>query len=112
MLYGVEMSAQSDLDEAAVVDLLGRDVVSTLGTEHLELVRTTARHHRQFAKNRDSYIERVVEDVQQYFHDCFIDTTWPACPVHPNHPMWFRSGWWLADGRPVAKLGELGALAK
>ena len=105
-----DMTTVSDLDEAEIVELLGRDVTSTLGTEHLDLVRSTARHHRQFTKDRDWYIESVVTDVQQYFHDCFIDTTWPACPVHPNHPMWFQAGWWLADGKPVARLGGLGAL--
>ena len=97
----------TDRDEEDVVCLLGRDVESTLGAEHLDVVRSAARHHRQFETDRDRYIERVVEDVQQYFHDCFIDTTWPACPAHPNHPMWFEGGWWIADGRPVARLGEL-----
>jgi hypothetical protein len=75
------MPAISDLDEAEVVERLGRDVISTLGPE-------------------------------QYFHDTFVDTTWPACPRHPNHPMWFGAGWWLADGRPLVRLGELGSLPK
>ena len=106
------MAAISDVDEADVVQRLGRDVVSTLGHEQLSVVRAKARHHRRFTDDPAWYVERVVEDVQQYFHDCFIDTTWPACPTHPNHPMWFGDGWWRADGQPVARLGELGSLLK
>src|SRR6185436_7970812 len=74
-------------DEEQLVALLGRDVGSTLGDEHLDVVRSKARHHRQFADSPVWYVERVVEDVQQYFHDCFIDTTWPTCPSHPNHQL-------------------------
>lgn len=106
------MGAVTDFDEAEVVELLGRDIIATLGSAHLDLVRSTARHNRQFAGDRDWYIERVVDDVQQCVHDCFIDTAWPACPAHPNHPMWFRAGCWVADGQRVAKLGELGRLLK
>jgi hypothetical protein len=106
------MGRVSDLDEAEIVDMLGRDVVATLGSAHLDVVRSTARHHRQFTDDRDWYLKRVVEDFQQYVHDCFIDTSWPACPVHPNHPMWFQGGWWIADGQRVAKLGGLGELLK
>lgn len=104
------MGLISDLGEVRIVELLGRDVVATLGPAHLDFVRSTARHHRQFTDDPDWYVERVVEDVQQYFHDCFIDTSWPACPAHPNHPMWFRGGWWVADGEGRAKLGELARL--
>ena len=103
------MSAISYADEAQLVDLLGKDVVSTLGHEHLHVVQSTARWHRQFIDDPAWYIERVVEEVQQHFHDCFIDTTWPACPHHANHPMWFQEGWWRADGEHVARLGELGS---
>ena len=48
-----DMTTVSDLDEEEIVELLGRDVTSTLGTEHLDLVRSTARHHRQFTTDRD-----------------------------------------------------------
>ena len=104
------MESISDLDEAHVVDLLGKDVAATLGPAHLAIVRTSARNNRRFAGDPSSYMERVVEDVQQYVHDCFIDTAWPACPAHPNHPMWFHAGWWVADGERRVRLGELGTL--
>jgi hypothetical protein len=53
--------------------------------------------------------EKLVNDVQQYFHDTFVDTTWPACPRHPRHPLWYRAGsWWcVEDGVAIAPLGDL-----
>jgi hypothetical protein len=102
----------TDADEARVADLVGRDVAATIGPGHLDMVMAEARHQRQFAEAVDAYIERVVEEVQQYIHDTRIDTTWPSCPNHPNHPMWFRDGWWCADGQPLARLGALSRLLK
>jgi hypothetical protein len=98
----------SDLDEDRVARLLAKDVASTIGPGHQDLIRSTASHHRQFADQDDGFVDRVVNDVQQFFHDTRIDTTWPACPSHPDHPMWCERGWWHADGEPVAPLGELG----
>ena len=53
--------------------------------------------------------EKVVNDVQQYFHDTFKDSTWPPCPRHGKHPLWYRNGsWWcVEDGVAIAKLGDL-----
>jgi hypothetical protein len=98
----------SDEDEAYLVDGLTRDVSSTLGGDHRELIRAEARDRRQFDDDCAGYFYMVVQNVQQHFHDCRVDITWPACPRHPNHPMWFENGMWCADGKPVAKLGELG----
>lgn len=106
------MSSVSDWDEADTIERLGRDVAATVGAAHLDQVRATGRRVRQFEQERDAYIERVVEEVQQHVHCCFIDTAWPACPLHPNHPMVFRFGWWVAHGRPVARLGELKAVVE
>ena len=52
---------------------------------------------------------RVVEDVQQFLHDTFVDTSWPLCPEHPNHPLWYSDGWWKCahTGRRLAPLGAL-----
>jgi hypothetical protein len=51
----------------------------------------------------------VVDDVQQWLHDAFVDTSWPTCPDHPNHPLWYSDGAWKCDesGRLVAPLGGL-----
>lgn len=34
------------------------------------------------------FLARVVENTQQWLHDTFLDTTWPRCPAHGNHPLW------------------------
>jgi hypothetical protein len=34
---------------------------------------------------------KLAEDVQQHLHDTFVHTTWPACPLHPQHPLWLDS---------------------
>jgi hypothetical protein len=97
----------TDQDEANVIALLERDVEATLGHGHGDVIRKETQNSRKYVTDPAYYVDKVVEDVQQYFHDCRIDITWPACPRHPNHPMWFENGMWTADGKPVAKLGEL-----
>lgn len=98
----------SALDEETVTRLLMKDVAATLGSSHRDHIRSTASDHRRLADHYGDFVDRVVNDVQQFFHDTRIDTTWPACPSHSNHPMWFEAGWWRADGEPVAPLGGLG----
>jgi hypothetical protein len=53
--------------------------------------------------------EKLAEDVQQEIHDTFVDTSWPACPRHGRHPLWYRDGAWYCDqlAAPVAALGAL-----
>ena len=34
------------------------------------------------------YAIKLAENVQQQLNDTFVHTTWPACPLHPQH----RSG--------------------
>jgi hypothetical protein len=96
-------------DEARVVSLLRADVQATIGPGHDEAIIEAAARRRLYADVPAQYVGDVVDDVQQYFHDAFVDTTWPACPDHPNHPLWFSDGWWhcerIAD--PVAPLGGL-----
>lgn len=92
------------------VALLTQDVVSTLGPAYAAVVTASATNIREFVDHDYEYfIQRVAEEVQQEFHDCFIDTTWPACPRHPNHPLWFHDGSWCCeqDGVAIARLGEL-----
>jgi len=53
-------------------------------------------------------IRQCIEEVQQYFQDTFVDTTWPACPVHPNHPLDVVEGAWRCPrGAFATPLGEL-----
>jgi hypothetical protein len=103
--------AISDTDEQTVVRLLLQDVQATIGIGYLPLVQESAAHVREYASpdQLDWYVGEVVDEVQQVIHDCFIDTTWPACPRHPNHPLWFDGSHWRCekDAVQIAKLGEL-----
>jgi hypothetical protein len=109
------MSVTNDDAERAVILIL-RDVTATIGVGQEEVVRFTASHHRQYCDDYDTYVGQVAEDVQQYFHDTYISSTWPTCPRHPNHPMWISSNsdglnWYCErDGEAIAKVGELGSI--
>src|SRR6266487_453697 len=58
---------------------------------------------------REDIAAYCIEEVQEYFQDTFVDTTWPACPRHPNHPLHFEGGYWHcpSDGAVIAPLGKL-----
>ncbi len=64
---------------------------------------------REKALDLYRFVEKVVEDVQQSLQDEFIDTTWPACPRHSNHPLNYVEGAWRCprNGAIVAPLGSL-----
>jgi hypothetical protein len=111
----VEIAAE---DEARAVALLSNDVEVTLGAGHADVIRSEASTRRTFFNepdtidvDSDEYLEKVAEEVQQYFHDCFVDTTWPECPFHRRHPLWLHHGSWTCEqlDAPVARLGELRA---
>lgn len=113
----------TEVDEA--VGLLARDLLTTLGSSQEHAVRRSAGNIRWLfdhntALNEDGepdqrdwdfayFMERLVEDVQQWLHDTFVDTTWPTCPRHGRHPLWLIDGSWKcdADDVVVARLGEL-----
>lgn len=101
----------SDTNRARIVQLLLRDIEATIGPGYEEVVSDDAARVASFVNDPVRYRDKLIEDVQQYFHDCFVDTTWPACPRHPNHPLWIRGEFWYCerDGEAIAKLGELGA---
>jgi hypothetical protein len=97
-------------DRARVVELLLRDVEATLGPGHEATVQEFATNLDEYTDDVRLYRDRLVEDVQQYFHDCFIDVTWPRCPRHPNHPLWLHEDSWCCerDDAAIAELGGLG----
>lgn len=102
----VDWPLATEEDEERVVALLTPDVVRTLGEAYTDLVRRNASRLREFVEVHE-YFWRVVNDVQQQIHDEFIDTTWPRCPRHGNHPLWFRDeGWWCGE-EMIARIGEL-----
>jgi hypothetical protein len=99
----------TDSDQERVVRLLSQDLKATIGPGHEGLAVENASRLREFVDEPEHYVERVVDDTQQDVHDFFIDTTWPRCPRHQRHPLWFReNAWWCEEDRVrVANLGEL-----
>lgn len=106
-----EMGGVTDTDEARVVGLILQDLACTVGPGHELAVQELAARQRLFSEDAAAFERRVVDDVQQYLHDTFADTTWPACPHHPNHPLWYSEQWWGCEqsGVRIARLGELAA---
>jgi hypothetical protein len=88
------------------IRLLAADVERTLGVSHAEVVARRAAQHRKYDLAEPA---KLVDDVQQEFHDTFVDTTWPTCPRHHRHPLWYHEGsWWCeADKASIAPLGRL-----
>lgn len=101
-------------DEARVVSLLSGDVEATIGPGRHRATIEAAARRRLHTDAAAQYVGQVVDDVQQYFHDARVDTTWPACPHHPNHPLWFSDGWWRCQRieEPIARLGTLSCLSQ
>ena len=92
--------------------LLEQDVVATLGEQYRHVVREAVEYLEYPGAGYD---EKVVESVQQQFHDLFIDTTWPACPLHHRHPLWYHAdgSWWCEQDRvALCKLGDLSTLSR
>jgi hypothetical protein len=105
-------------DEDRAVVLVRQDVEATIGRGQESAIRHEASMRRDFFNapdvrdvSPDEYLEKVVEEIQQYLHDCFVDTTWPTCPFHARHPLWLRNGSWTCEqlNASVARLGELRA---
>lgn len=98
-------SPASELDETVRCLLL--DVAATVGAAYGPMVLETAAKLHALDVGDPSI--KCVEDVQQYFHDTFVDTTWPACPHHPNHPLEYSDGFWCCprNNIRITKLGEL-----
>jgi hypothetical protein len=61
---------------------------------------------------RNDFDEKVAGDVQQYFMDTHVHTTWPPCPSHPTHPLWYENGAWRCARNPsiVVPVGGLRAV--
>jgi hypothetical protein len=100
----------TDADQADIVRRLTRDVDLTVGLGHEnEILRQASLRRAYYFDDLEGYREKVVEEVQQYFHDLFIHTTWPSCPRHRRHPLWLHGEFWTCeqDGVPIGRLGEL-----
>jgi len=105
--------AISDTTRADVTQRLQRDIRATVGSDRHLAVQASIDNGLIFHTDPHHFTQWVVDDVQQLFHDTFVDTTWPRCPRHPQHPLWLtlRNGefFWCChnDNMPIARLGEL-----
>jgi hypothetical protein len=117
--------SQATLDTERIVRLLLADAMATLG-EHAraEVLAVAAslgenahlhiEHGDTLAEAQRFFDREVVDRFQQSVHDLYWDTTWPACPRHPKHPLWYdeeRKAWCCQqDGSAIAPLGGLTGL--
>lgn len=85
------------------------DVKATLGLDYSREIDARARLLRTFAGSAP--LDKLTEDMQQRIHDERIDTTWPACPGHGNHPLWPHGSDWVCerDDMVIAAIGALGS---
>ncbi len=109
-----QASGVSPAEQARVVGLLVRDLASTVGPGHESVVEEAAARILLFTDGPDYFEHEVVDDVQQTLHDTFVDTSWPRCPEHPHHPLWYLNKSWTCQqsGRQIAALGGLAAAPK
>jgi hypothetical protein len=74
-----------------ILDLITADLAATLGWSRVQGEEFVAQNAGEWAAG----VPRVVllaESVQQRLHDDRVDTSWPACPKHPRHPLRLRRG--------------------
>src|SRR5262245_43379682 len=117
--------SQDTLDTKRIVRLVLQDAIPTLGAQaraealrlaanYEELAQEWIREGETIAKAQRSYDLYIVDGLQQAAHDLHWDTTWPTCPRHLRHPLWFdqdREAWVCRqDGSTVAALGGLAGL--
>jgi hypothetical protein len=91
-------------------ELVKADLVATLGWSGEEAERFIRRAAQAYGGHF------LADAIQTVLHDEFIDTTWPACRLHPNHPYLVRIVgevvFWACPRDsslqcPVGKLGEV-----
>lgn len=98
----------TDPDLLADLNALRRDLRATGHADRVPWVDLAVANAIEFVDDPVDSVRRIVDDVQQRLQDEFVDTTWPACPRHPNHPLEYGDGVWRCPrGGLVARLGEL-----
>ena len=98
-----------------VTDLVASDLVATLGWTREQARAVVAPFGNVSERDPEHLGFEVAEEVQQWLHDSFLDTSWPHCPSHPNHPLWLSEEepftWHCPKDRvPIVRLGYLGAV--
>jgi len=117
--------SQSKIDPDRVIRLVLQDSIPTLGERARAEVLRLAANYEELAREwmadgespadaQRSFDRAVVDGLQQTAHDLFWDTTWPACPLHPRHPLWYNADeqvWSCREtGAAIARLGDLARL--
>jgi hypothetical protein len=117
--------SQNTLDPERIAQLLIADAVASLGewarAEVLAVVVNTKANARLWLESGETLADvqrdfnrQLADHFQQDVHDEHWDTTWPVCPRHPNHPLWYddsREAWCCQRDRvALARLGELASL--
>lgn len=98
-----------------VIDLIASDLVATLGWTIDQAREVVATAGIVYEQNPELVAFQVAEEVQQWLHDSFLDTSWPPCPSHRNHPLWLTEDppfiWQCPrDAIAVVPLGHLGTV--
>jgi len=109
--------ALSKHDIDAVVALLVADLRGTLSwteDQARTFVQREADMQATYVDDAGRLAWHLTESIQQRLHDEFVDTTWPACPIHHRHPLWLNEddeGPWFwrcrETGQAIAPLGHL-----
>jgi hypothetical protein len=102
--------AEPTVDE--VVALITADLIATLGWSHDQAEAFARRRFVGLDAVEAAEVLYRVEMIQQNFHDDRVDTSWPRCPDHPNHPLRLSEklpATWTCPltSRPVCPLGRL-----
>jgi hypothetical protein len=98
-----------------VIDLIAPDLVATLGWTVDQARQVVATAGTVYEQDPEFVAFQVAEEVQQWLHDSFLDTSWPPCPSHRHHPLWLAEEppftWHCPrDATAVAPLGQLGTV--
>ena len=72
---GAKNSPISQADADRVAGLLAQDLAETIGRGHESGVEESVARIRMFADDPADFERRVVDDVQQWLHDTFVDTS-------------------------------------
>ena len=96
-------------DVATKLAALRQDLRSTGHADLDWVVDAAAANVATFATDPEWFVQKVVDDVQEYLQEVESDSTWPACPRHPNHPLEYVDKTWRCprDKATVAGLGDL-----
>ena len=101
------MSDRSPKEPTWNIGAVITDLMSTLGWDDAAARDFAVRASKSYGGHP------IAGAVATCLHDDFIDTTWPACPTHPNHPLTVHhedsfSTWRCpSDGTVIANVGML-----